>query len=326
MKLTIDAAESDRDSVWLDLDNNGQCDKGEQITVFGIEQTYTVDSRTPTLYGKVHTLICSFNELKALDIHRNPVLTELDCAANLLQDLDTGTNTNLIKLWCAYCDLKSLTLSSNAKLTDLYCAGNTLTSLDVSNNSLLEKLDCSNNEIEVLDVRNNTKLITVICDNNRLTNLDIRTNTGIERLFCGNNPLGHLDTGSLTKLGVLSCAQNQLNALDVSKNIALEELYCPNNHLTVLDLTANSSLTTVSCAGNELRSKGMDTLVQSLRVCPADNRGMLIMIDSIDGLPEGNICTQTQAAIARAKNWRVVDWNDGQTTDYAGVPSQIKLK
>jgi len=316
LNLTVDAAEADRDSVWLDLNDNGRCDDGEKITVFGTEQTYMVDSRTLTLYGKVHTLICTFNKLKMLDIHENPALTELNCGANALHNLYTDNNTALTKLWCGYCHLKSLNLSSNMKLMDIYCAGNELSSLNVRNNPLLEKLDCSNNTIEALDVRNNTRLIKLICFNNRLTDLDIRANTGIERLFCGENPLGRLDTGSLTKLAVLSCSQNQLSALDVSKNTALKELYCSDNRLTVLDLTANTALTTVICLGNELRDIGMDTLMQSLKTCAVDKPATLVIIDSAHEPPDQNVCSKTQVDRAKAKNWHVMDWNDGHQIEY----------
>ena len=319
LKLTVDAAEADRDSVWLDLNDNGHCDDGEKITVFGTEQTYMVDSRTLTLYGKVHTLICTSNKLKMLDIHENPALTELKCGANALQDLHIDNNTALIKLWCGFCDLKTLNLSSNTKLMDLYCAGNELSSLNVRNNPLLEQLDCSNNTIEALDVRNNTRLIKLICFNNRLTDLDIRANTGIERLFCGENPLGRLDTASLTKLAVLSCSQNQLSALDVSKNTALKELYCSDNRLTVLDLAANTALTTVICLGNELRDNGMDTLMQSLKTCAADKQATLVIIDSAREPPDQNVCSKTQVGRAKAKNWQVMDWNDGKQIEYEGV-------
>ncbi len=71
------------------------------------------------------SLSCLNNQLTALDVSKNTVLTELLCHENQLTALDV----------------------SNTALTTLYCHNNQLTTLDVSKNTALSWLECYGNNI-----------------------------------------------------------------------------------------------------------------------------------------------------------------------------------
>lgn len=80
-----------------------------------------------------------FNELKTLDVTKNP---------------------KLIKLVCPLTMLKVLDLSKNKELQVLICSHNELISLDLSKNTNLRQVDCSMNALKDLNLKNgNNKII-----------------------------------------------------------------------------------------------------------------------------------------------------------------------
>jgi len=99
IRLHIDAAEADRADIWLDLNNNGKKDSGEDEITFGDLVYYTLGAQTVTIYGKVTYFNCSANNLTALDVSKNPVLQVLVCSYNSLSTLDVSNNTVLMKLY-----------------------------------------------------------------------------------------------------------------------------------------------------------------------------------------------------------------------------------
>jgi hypothetical protein len=99
VSLKIDAAEADRADVWIDLNNNGEKDSGEEDITFGNWAFYTLGAQTVTIYGKVTTFNCSNKNLTALDVTKNPALQELLCSNNSLSILDVSKNIGLMKLY-----------------------------------------------------------------------------------------------------------------------------------------------------------------------------------------------------------------------------------
>jgi hypothetical protein len=120
----------------------------------------TVDSLT--------LLWCYNNQLTALDVSRNKVLTELLCFRNQLTTLDVRLNTALKELDCNNNQLTALDVSKNTALTKLICLGNELRALDVSLNAALTVLDCTANKLPALDVSKNTALTHLECNYNQL--------------------------------------------------------------------------------------------------------------------------------------------------------------
>ena len=195
-------------------------------------------------------LDCRFNKLTALDVSKNTALTILECNANRLTALDVSKNTALTELDCSFNELTALDVSKNTALTELNCSVNKLTSLDVSKNTALTELYCNDNQLTSLDVSKNTALISLSCVCNQLTSLDVSKNTALTKLNCSINKLTALDVSKNTALTKLNCSINKLTALDVSKNMALTELYCNDNQLTSLDLSNTNIMNDPNCGNN----------------------------------------------------------------------------
>ncbi len=176
IKLWINAEAADQAGIWIDLNNNGKKDSGEEVTTsqtFNLVE-YELKAQTITLYGKVAKLSCSSNQLTQLDVSKNTQLVYLGCSKNQLPQLDVSKNTQLEDLGCYENQLTQLDVSKNIKLTGLWCGGNQLTELDVNKNTILEKLDCYKNSLTQLDVSKNGALYLLLCNKNpKLTKLNV---------------------------------------------------------------------------------------------------------------------------------------------------------
>ena len=243
IKLYIDAELADQSGVWIDLNNNGTQDAGENAVTFAKNTDYKLGSQTITLHGKVTKFVCRVCKITQLTVSDNPALHELNCFDNELTALDISKNTALTELVCFFNRLTALDISKNTALKGLYCDLNQLTALDVSNNTALTALNCSTNQLTALDVSKNTALTKLVCYNNQLTALNVSNNTALTEL---------------------RCYENQLTTLDVSKNTALTGLYCYDNQLTTLDVSKNTALTELHCYSNQIKSVAMKTLLNNL--------------------------------------------------------------
>ena len=108
-------------------------------------------------FTSLNILLCTDNQLTALDVSENTALTELDCRYNKLTALDVSKNTALTILECNANRLTALDVSKNTALTVLRSNHNQLTTLDVSKNTALLYLSCTSNQLTSLDL-NNTKI------------------------------------------------------------------------------------------------------------------------------------------------------------------------
>ena len=228
----------------------------KSINVSGRSETIgsITDLKGIEYFTAINCLNCSYNQLTALDVSKNIVLTTLECNNNKLTNLDVSKNTSLTSLLCYMNQLVSLDVSKNASLTDLSCNNNQLTNLDMSNVTTLVKLNCSNNQLPSLDVSANTALISLDCGGNQLSSLDVSKNTSMTSLLCDRNQLNSLVVSNNTALTILNCYENQLPSLDVSANTALTELNCAGNKLPILDVSKNMLLTKFNSSTNQLTS------------------------------------------------------------------------
>ena len=244
-------------------------------------------------------LDCDYNSLSVLDVSKNRSLTSLSCSFNQLTSLDVSNNTALASLNCYRNQLTSLDVSKNTALTSLGCTQNKLSSLDVSKNTALTSLACDFNSLTSLDVSKNTALVFLNCCSNQLTSLDLSKNIALVHLYCSSNQLTSLDVTKNTVITELYCPNNQLVSLDVSKSLALVELYCYDNLLTELDISNNVELTNLCCYHNYIKGAEMDKLISGLR----RNTTTETYIFRVVAFEDGNICTKTQVAAAKAKGW-----------------------
>lgn len=108
---TIDALVPDRAGVWIDLNNNGQKDNGEDNILFGEMKKYITESNTITIYGKITMFECSDNQqtsVKTLNVSNNQSLKELACYGNeirgeamtrLMNSLPKREKSDNAKIW-----------------------------------------------------------------------------------------------------------------------------------------------------------------------------------------------------------------------------------
>ena len=142
-----------------------------------------------------------------------------------------------------------------------------------------------------------TALEILYCSSNQLTSLDVSNNTALTWLDCYSNRLS-----KNTALTWLDCYSNRLTILDVSKNTALKDFDCSSNQLTTLDVSNNTALTALLCHRNQIKGKAMDDLISSL---PYNSSGKIygFAVISPSDDDEGNVCTKSQVAAAKAKGW-----------------------
>ncbi|ECP4564312.1 class 1 internalin InlJ [Listeria monocytogenes] len=199
------------------------------------------------------SLICTYNNITAIDLSQNTNLTYLACDSNKLTNLDVTPLTKLTSLNCDTNKLTKLDVSQNSLLTYLNCARNTLTEIDVSHNTQLTEIDCHlNKKITKLDVTLQTKLTTLNCGYNKLTALDVSQNKLLNLLYCDNNNITKLDLNQNSQLTILDCSGNELTELDVTPLTQLTFLDCGVNDLTELDVSTLSKLLTLQCIQTDL--------------------------------------------------------------------------
>ena len=178
---------------------------GSPIQVEGCTET-TLANNTQTglhatgtrvvLKGKITELICSRNQLTALNVQGCTSLEELYCSENKLTELNVQGLTALQKLFCQY---------------------NTLTELNVQGCTSLQALTCNNNELHELGVQGLTSLQYLGCDWNELTALNVQGFTALRELSCEYNKLTTLNVHGLTNLREFYCCGNQINAKWMTK-------------------------------------------------------------------------------------------------------------
>lgn len=184
--------------IWIDLNNNGNKDEGEDVDVWHGEQEYTIGAQTITLYGN---------------------MTYFSCANNI-----NATFKN---------NITSFIYINSTLLESLVCYGNQITTLDFGNNTAIRNINCVSNLLSALDVTKFTALETLRCDDNRLTSLDVSNNTALTLLECYSNKIKTLDVSNNTALTSLRCQDNLLETLVVTSNTELKELWCEGNKIKV---------------------------------------------------------------------------------------------
>ncbi len=216
-------------------------------------------------------------------------LSHLECSSNELSELKIQKHPLLKSLYCSSNALTELDLSQAQNLEELTCYSNKLSKLDIGMLAQLKEIRCAKNQIAELDISNSPKLTDLSCYDNKITSLELNKTPLLSSLFCASNALTALDLSKLTELHTLSCYGNQLKSLDLSANPLLKSLLCFRNQIT---------------------EQEMQNLVESLHTAP-DN-SIFKPIDIRPESVEGNVINTEQVAIAKSKNWRVLDSTDNE--------------
>ena len=230
--------------------------------------------------------------------------------------------TELEYLFCQGNQLKSLDLSKNTKLTYLNCGSNQLTSLDLSGCTAMTELWCFENQLTSLDVSGCTALTFMNCYANQLISLDVSCCTALESMNCSSNKMTTLNISGCTELQLLNCSENQLTSLDASNNPVLESLQCSNNNLTSLDVT-NTAMVYIECFQNQINGAAMDAFVKGLPQITSGKEwdGLMYIVTSED---EGNVMTNTQVAVAKAKGWNPHYYDGKEWVPYADIKPVLR--
>lgn len=134
---------------------------------------------------KLTTLRVGGNQLTTLDVSQNTALTYLAFDNNQLTTIDLSKNTAINYLDAGNNLLPTIDLSFNTKISTLFLHSNVLVSLDLTKNTSLVQLWCFENQIRTLDLSQNTKLVEALGNNNRLINLNLKNGKNIQ--FGGQN-------------------------------------------------------------------------------------------------------------------------------------------
>ena len=167
-----------------------------------------------------------------------------------------------------------------------------------------------------------TALESLQCMRNQLTSLDVSKNTLLRVLGCDENQLTSLDLSKNTLLMILDCSYNKLTSLDISTLTALESLQCHDNQLTSLDVS-NTALVYIECYRNQLKGTAMEAFVKGLPQITSGKEwdGLMYIVASED---EGNVMTNTQVAVAKAKGWNPHYYDGEGWVPYADIKPVLR--
>jgi len=288
--------------IALGIDIDG---KNGKVLTSSISSITTLDISSSSIsnltgiegFTTLKQLNISSNNLKAIDLTKNVLLTSVNAKSNQLLNLDLSKNTALQEADFSANNLFSLNLKNgkNATLT----AGNfksnpNLTCIQVDDKGFSDanwsnfkettasyNLVCDNNNFTLIpDTVFENRLITLGIDKDGLNGgvltssissvkeLNIYISQGSKDLAI-NDLTGIQDFKALEKLNV---SNNQLNELDLSGNANLKELNCSYNRLEKINLSKNILLTKVDCSNNIFTQIDFSKNVQLLTVNCQDNK------------------------------------------------------
>lgn len=220
ISLLINVPVGEQAHAWIDLNDNGIKESGEQLLDFDSKVQYMIASQTISVYANLTSFDCKENALTILNVSQAEALMTLECSKNSLSSIDLSNNLNL----------QTLDISSNA-----------ITALDLTMNTGLIAMNCNSNKLSTLNISDNIALSDLFCNSNQLTQLDLTHNKSLHYLACSNNQLTLLDIGSNNTLIGIDCSSNQLTSLDFSTYNALRFLDCHANDLTKLIVANNGN-------------------------------------------------------------------------------------
>ena len=179
------------ESLWTDLNGNGQYDQGESIrSTMGINIITSIPLSTPSLriYGKNITKITA-TQFEDIDLSKVKNLRRIWCRWNYtMNHLNLKENKELRVLQFIFMNAELESIETDCpKLHTLVLSGNTKYRPDLSKFPKLKLLGVNNMELTQLDVSQNPELVYLDCSYNKLTGLDLSHNPNLRYLYCSNN-------------------------------------------------------------------------------------------------------------------------------------------
>ena len=224
IKISFKTEQPDANEVWVDLNNNGKFDNGDQkvTDVSGLYKAFKVDSPVITIYGKqILFRAIEASKLVALDVTKAPQLKEMKIKDVQLTYLDISKNELLKEMTIEESLLETLYTGNNPRLLRLVVAGGRLKTIDLSQMKNLMYLTLSKNQFTNLDVSKNLALKYLIVEDNQLTSLDLRQNKFLYFFLADSNNLSNIEVSpELAELSVFTITFNSIGEEAMKKIVS----------------------------------------------------------------------------------------------------------
>ena len=206
-------------------------------------------------------LNCRRNNIKSIDLSKNPLLEEFLCEGNFIEELNFEGCENLKLLDCSDNMIKNLDVSSLEKLETLICSENKISNINLDKNKELKIIDLSRNEINNINLENNSKLEELTICGTGMSNIDLSKNTSLKKLDLSNSyyedkkgNLSKLDLSNNTELTELDLENNKIESIDLKNKSKLVKLNLSENNISKIDLSDCVNLKTLNLSRNKLRN------------------------------------------------------------------------
>ncbi|WP_232220024.1 leucine-rich repeat protein [Prevotella falsenii] len=267
---------------------------------------------------ELDSLNCSYCGLTELDLTQCGKLTFVDCDENKITKLDVSKNLLLSYLSANKNQIGSIDVSAQKYLETLSLNGAGIATLDIRNNPYLQNMYVNENKLAELDLTKNTNIQELQLAKNNFTSFSLNSSTlkklyindnklksmtldlpELELLCAYNNEMAELDLSKLKNVNTLSLHHNLLSDVNLKPLEELEYIWIDNNKLKSLDLSQNQMILTVVCYSNELAANACKSLMEGLPQRNESDIAEIIIVDTKG--TEGNVCTKSAVAIAKAK-------------------------
>lgn len=302
----IKADEAEKSAIWIDWNNNGTKDEGEDEVDYRWGNSGEIVTPTITIHGNLKSLKVEYMDLTSIVIWSAPQLEEIDLRSNKLKTVDLRNAPKL----------KKITLNKNSELTSVQVAPECI--------PLIEEFYAIMCDLQSLDLSRATALTLLeLTENKHLTTLDLKNCQALESADLSKCTLEDLTMGSHPSLQYLMCHENKLSSLDLSGAPILEELWCFSNALKELRIPSATTLLTIKCYNNRLSGKAMASLI-ALLPTTSSSEASLFGINIEMGAPEQNVIWKEDVATAKSKGWQVLARkNQYQDVPYEGTDKII---
>ncbi len=188
-QLNLIIPSKDKKTAWIDLNDNGKYDQGEEkVPAYGQLFKPNRSSYKLRIYGKFTLFYCSLNNLTSVDVSHNESLEQLSCDQNNLTALDISQNPNLKKLYCNTNKIEgTLDCTHSPQLEELYCFDNKFRDIRLSGLAKLKELWCNRCQLETLDLTDCKALTQLICFTNEIKTITLSSAPNLQKVHCHDN-------------------------------------------------------------------------------------------------------------------------------------------
>ena len=178
------------------------------------------------------------------------------------------------------------------------------------NGSEMQNISMDGAKAEDITVNHNWRIVKL-----KLTSQTVTVKGDITVFDCRNNGITDIALTKDLRLYDFNCSDNELTSLDVSGLTELEYFACSYNRLTSLNIEGCDKLCYVECYSNSIKDEAMTDIVNDLPKLDTPGAGRLVV--TAEGC--GNVITAADVAVAKDKNWDVLDDKDHEFEGHIAV-------